>query len=476
MQRSLTVRLALLFALLSLVLLGTVGAGLYRELEKQLSLRDDAALVTRVDQIRTLLQDANSMDLIRNKPRLFENMLGNPEALLVLRFPGEPPLIEVNPGQVPIPNVAPISATGQLTLAAVQHTRDAHGVPFIAVAANAHTAESKYPLQIIAGRVMSERTRLLASYRDRIVLLVAVGTGLAALTAFFLVRFSLGPLRKLADQTESIGITNLNARVALINVPAELAPLIDAFNAMLDRIATGFSQMSQLTADMAHDLRTPIANLLGQTEVALGKARSADYYEALLASNFEEFQRLSRMMDNMLFLARSEHPEATIERASLDLASEFERVTDYFEGLAAERNLRFEADGNGTVWADPILLRRALANLVANAVQYAESDTTIMLGSQTAGDGTHIWVENTGEPIPESQLPRLFDRFYRADTARRGSAQSSGLGLSIVRTIMALHQGRSSASSNAGRTRFILLFPPADQICEPVDAPWADVA
>ena len=476
MQRSLTARLALLFALLLLILLGTVGAGLYRELEKQLSLRDDAALVTRVDQIRTLLQDANSMDLIRKKPRLFENMLGNPEALLVLRFPGEAPLIEVNPGQVPIPNVAPVAATGQLTLAAVQHTLDAHHVPFIAVAAYAQTAGSKYPLQIIAGRVMSERTRLLASYRDRVVLLVLAGTALAALTAFFLVKISLRPLRTVASQTESIGINNLNARVALTNVPIELAPLIDAFNAMLDRLATGFAQMSQLTADMAHDLRTPIANLLGQTEVALGKTRSADYYEALLASNFEEFQRLSRMMDNMLFLARSEHPEATIECASLDLVSEFERVTDYFEGLAAERNLRFEAEGDGAVWADPILLRRALANLVANAVQYADLDTTIMLGSQTEGAGTCIWVENTGEPVPASQLPRLFDRFYRGDAARRGSAQSSGLGLSIVRTIMTLHHGRSSASSNAGRTRFTLDFPRPDQVREPLDAASGNIA
>ena len=475
MRRSLTVRLALLFALLSLILLGTVGTGLYRELEKQLSLRDDAALVTRVDQIRTLLQDANSMDLIRNKPRLFENMLGNPEALLVLRFAGETPLIEVNPGKVPIPNVSPVPETERLTLAAVQHTRDVHDVPFIAVAANAHTTESTHALQIIAGRVMNERTRLLASYRDRIVLLVAAGTWLAALTAFFLVRFNLRPLRKLASQTENIGITNLNARVALANVPSELLPLIDAFNAMLDRLSTGFAQMSQLTADMAHDLRTPIANLLGQTEVALGKTRSADYYEALLASNFEEFQRLSRMMDNMLFLARSEHPEATIERTSLELHSEFERVTDYFEGLAAERDLHFNADGTGTVWADPILLRRALANLVANALQYAEPGTTILLGGQADDAGARLWVENTGAPIPESQLPRLFDRFYRADTARRGSAQSSGLGLSIVRTIMTLHHGRSSASSNAGRTRFILYFPWPEHVRELTDSTSARV-
>jgi two-component system heavy metal sensor histidine kinase CusS len=466
-QRSLTARLAVLFALLSVVLLGTVGAGLYRGLEAQLVLRDDAALVTRVDQIRTLLQDANTMELIRNKPRLFENMLGNPEALLVLRFAGEAPLIEVNPGKVPIPDMPPVPPAERLTLAAVRHTMDAHDVPFIAVAASAQTADPKRSLQVIAGRVMSERTQLLASYRDRIVLLVAVGAAIAALAAFSLVRVGLNPLRHLTRQTSNIGIANLNARLVLANGPDELSPLVDAFNAMLDRLAAGFAQMSQLSADMAHDLRTPIANLLGQTEVALGRARSADYYEALLASNFEEFQRLSRMMDNMLFLARSEHPEATIECMQLDVASEFERVTEYFEGLAADRDIRFDMHGTGTVWADPTLLRRALANLVANAVLYADSCTTILLASATDGSATRLSVENTGSPISDSQLPRLFDRFYRADVARRGSAQSSGLGLSIVRTIMTLHRGDSTASSTNGKTRFTLSFPQARSVDQP---------
>jgi two-component system heavy metal sensor histidine kinase CusS len=221
-QRSLTARLAVLFALLSVVLLGTVGAGLYRGLEAQLVLRDDAALVTRVDQIRTLLQDANTMELIRNKPRLFENMLGNPEALLVLRFAGEAPLIEVNPGKVPIPDMPPVPLAERLTLAAVRHTMDAHDVPFIAVAASAQTADPKRSLQVIAGRVMSERTQLLASYRDRIVLLVAVGAAIAALAAFSLVRVGLNPLRHLTRQTSNIGIANLNARLVLANGPDEL--------------------------------------------------------------------------------------------------------------------------------------------------------------------------------------------------------------------------------------------------------------
>jgi two-component system heavy metal sensor histidine kinase CusS len=457
--RSLAARLALLFALVCVALLGTAGIVIYRGLETQLALRDDAALVTRVDQIRTLLQDANTLDLIRHKPRLFQNMLGNTEALLVLRFPGQAPLIEVNPGKVPIPDLTPIAADAPLTLAAVTHTLDARNVPFIAVSANATTADPQRSLQITAGRIMNERTRLLASYRDRIVLLVAAGAALAALAALVLVRIGLTPLRQLVQQTGSIGMTNLGARLAPAAVPRELLPLVDASNAMLDRLQTGFTRMSQLSADMAHDLRTPISNLLGQTEVALGQARTVDYHEALLASNFEEFQRLSRMIDNMLFLARAEHPEAAIACMQLEVAGEFERITAYFEGPAAERGLAFAVDGHGTVWADPVLLRRALANLVANAVQYADAGTVIRLVSAQDDAATVLSIENIGATIEPADLHRIFDRFYRADAARRGSAQSSGLGLAIVRTIMTLHDGQSHAASSDGMTRMTLLFP-----------------
>jgi two-component system heavy metal sensor histidine kinase CusS len=289
-------------------------------------------------------------------------------------------------------------------------------------------------------------------------LLVACGTVLAALAAFALVARSMRPLRDLAEQTARIRISNLTARIDVSRAPRELAPLIDSFNAMLERLAASFAQLSQVSADMAHDLRTPIGNLLGQTEVALGQSRSGDYYHEVLVSNLEELQRLSRMTDNMLFLARSDHSDAATEPAWLDVAGEFERVADYFEGLADERGLRIVRDGVGLVWADPMLLRRALANLLANAVQYADASSTIVLSAQARGAGLALSVENDGPQIAEQQLSRLFERFYRADSARRGSAQSSGLGLSIVRTIMTLHSGRAEAFSRDGRTCFTLTF------------------
>ena len=461
--RSLGVRLALLFALLAVFVIGGVGASLYHELERQLVMRDDVALVGRVEQLRNLLQDADTLALVRERPHLFENMLGNREALLVLRFAGEAPLVEVNPAHRPIPAPTPVPAGAMISPAAVQHAQDADGVPFISLGASAHTATPQRELQIICGRSMVERSRILTAYLQRIMLVSAAAAIAAAFLAALLVRYSLRPLNQLAAQTAAITMARLDARLDGSAAPRELAGLIDAFNALLERMATGFRQLSQVSADMAHDLRTPIGNLLGQTEVALGQPRSADYYEGILASNLEELQRLSTMTDNMLFLARSEQPGSVIDRERLDANAELQRIADYFEGLAEDRGLRVQvrAQGGDTVWADALQLRRALANLMANAVRYADAGTEIVLSAAQDGEVTELVVENSGPTIPPAQLERLFERFYRADAARRGSADASGLGLSIVRSIMALHQGAANASSAGGRTRFTLVFPAA---------------
>jgi len=457
--RSLTARLALMFALLATGLLGAVGLMLYRGLETQLTLRDDAALVARVEQIRTLLQDSDALRMVHDKPHLFENMLGNREALLVLRYPGEAPLIEVNPAHIAVPDLAPVAAGDSLRIDAVRRSSGADGTPFSAVAADMRTRVPGKELRITAGRLMSERTRILDNYRRQIILMVAVAGALAALAAFLLVRRGMRPLAQLAAQTAAINTANLDARLATQGVPRELAPLVESFNAMLQRLAASFTQLSQVTADMAHDLRTPIGNLLGQTEVALSQPRSVDAYQELLASNLEELQRIARMSDNMLFLARAEHAHLAIEPAWLDIAAEFARMADYFEGPAEESQLRIVCRGDGKLWADPLLLRRALANLLANAVQYADPDSAIELTAHTGGDVVCLKVDNVGPAIDPLHMERLFDRFYRADAARRGSAQSSGLGLSIVRSIMALHGGSVQAVSADGHNGFSLVFP-----------------
>jgi two-component system heavy metal sensor histidine kinase CusS len=456
---SLTTRLALLFALLAFTLLAIVGYVLYRNLETQLKLRDDAALVTRVDQIRTLMQDVDVRQLIRERPHLFANMLGNTESLLVLRYPGETPLIEVNPGGKTVPEIAPVPAGTPLSLAAVHHATEQDGTPFIFVAAAAQSPIAGRDLQIISGRLMTERTRMLRDYRNQILLFAAGAALLAALASYGLARRGMRPLRRLAARTASIGVSSLSTRIDVRGIPAELAPLILAFNGMLDRLERGYTQLSQVSADMAHDLRTPIGNLLGQTEVGLSQPRDMAYYQRLLGSNFEELQRLSTMIDNMLFLARAEHADHAIDRRPLRVEDEFHRMEEYFEGPADERGLRLAFRGAGSLWADPLLLRRALANLLANAVRHADPGTEVVAVAEQTADGTALYVENRGPTIAPGHLERLFDRFYRADSARHHSSGSSGLGLSIVRSIMALHGGRWQATSRDGITRFTLVFP-----------------
>lgn len=458
LRHSLTLRLALVFALLAFVSLTLLGVALYRDLERELIRRDDAALVNRIDQLRTFLNDSNTLDLIKTKPALFQNMLGNREALLTIGTPGQQPLLVVNPGNLAMPSLAPVSMDHPLSLADVQHYPSVDGVPFAALAATIDSGDLG-SLQVVTGRLMTERTAVLASYRLNVYLFASVAAILLALSGYLLVHRGLLPLRRLARHAHGIGVGNLSERLDSQGAPRELLPMIEAFNAMLDRLGKGFVQLGQVSTDMAHELRTPINNLLGETQVALQQNRSIEAYQQLLASNVEELERLARMLDNMLFLARTDPASALSQRQELDAADEMERMADYFEGPAADVGISIDAQGSGVIWAEPMLLRRALANLCANAIKYGAPNSELFICATPSADGIRLIVRNHGQTIPAEHLPRLFERFYRVDESRERSAHSNGLGLSIVATIMQLHNGAYSVSSSEGMTYFELFFP-----------------
>ncbi|WP_411379148.1 heavy metal sensor histidine kinase [Pseudomonas sp. MPB26] len=455
---SMTLRLALIFALLAFILLATLGVALYRELERELIMRDDAALISRVDQLRNLLNDSNTLDLIKTKPELFQNMLGNHESVLSIAAPGQTPLLLVNPGNIDLPSVPPVAKDHALSLADVHHLPGVNGVPFSTVAASIDSGDLG-SLQVTSGRLMTERTAVLASYRLSVYILASIAAIMLAVVGYLLVYRGLLPLRRLARHARGIGVGNLAERLDSQGAPKELLPMIDSFNTMLERLAKGFVQLGQVSTDMAHELRTPINNLLGETQVALQQSRSIESYQQLLASNVEELERLARMLDNMLFLARTDPASALRQRQALSAADEVERIAEYFEGLASDVDIRIHAGGEGMIWAEPMLLRRALANLCANAIKYGAPGTELMIQAVPTTDGINLRVSNRGETIAAVHLPRLFERFYRVDESRERSAQSNGLGLSIVATIMQLHNGRYSVSSDAGVTCFELFFP-----------------
>ncbi|WP_211473583.1 heavy metal sensor histidine kinase [Collimonas humicola] len=459
--RSLTVRLALLFALATLLTFTLVGSYLYYSLARQLESHDDQELLGKIQLMRHLVGKADSVQAIRDDPHLFmDAALGHNDLLLVLRSADGAALLDTQPAAGSLPAL-PLSAIGQTPdQQARKNLRTSTGMPVRATALWGRIDRSGEQVQIIVAHNVSDSLIMLDSYRKQIIGAALCGALLAALLGYVLVRRGLRTTRLIAQQAHSITAQRLDRGLDVASAPYELQQLVAAFNGMLDRLHDSFQRLSQFSADLAHDLRTPINNLMVQTQVALAQPRNAEEYQGLLVSNVEEYERLARMLDNMLFLARADNAHVAAACEQLDCRQELQRIADYFEGVAEDSGVRLSIAATGTVHADPMLLRRAIGNLVANAIRYTAAGQAILLEAQPQAHGTNIRIGNPGTQIAESAIPRLFDRFYRADPARSDSASSAGLGLAIVQSIMKLHGGRVELSRSADQlTVFTLYFP-----------------
>jgi two-component system heavy metal sensor histidine kinase CusS len=316
------------------------------------------------------------------------------------------------------------------------------------------------PVTVEVFQLAGSRVQLLRAYRWRVFVAACLGALGAGALGYAALRAGMAPLRRIATGTTSVTFASGTLPIDPATLPAELDDLARALQQMIDRLRERYDRLSHFSADLAHDFRTPINNLLGQTQVALASDRSAEEYQSLLASNVEEYERLSRMIENMLFLARADNARVALHAAALDLRVELQRQADYFELLAEARQVTIRVEAQGTVFADPTLLRRALGNLLSNAVRYADAGTEIAVRGWQAADRTRIEVTNSGPGIAGEHLGLLFDRFFRADPARANSGESSGIGLAIVKTIMELHRGSVSVRSEPDKeTTFRLEFP-----------------
>lgn len=285
------------------------------------------------------------------------------------------------------------------------------------------------------------------------------GLLLLALLGWLVIRRGLAPLEKMAKVAEGISAQRIDARLSTEAVPKELESMVRAFNAMLDRLKDSLQRLSAFSSDLAHELRTPVNNVMTQTQVLLSKPRNDDEYREMLYSNLEEFERLARMISDMLFLAKADNGLLIPHRETVKLHEEVAAVIDFYEALAADKNVHIAASGQVTVIGDALMLRRVLSNLLSNAVRHASPGTAIRVNmAVTAGSG-YLFVENEGEGIALEHLPHLFDRFYRVDSARQRVDEGVGLGLAITRSIVLAHQGDISVSCNQGRTRFSLKLP-----------------
>ena len=283
--------------------------------------------------------------------------------------------------------------------------------------------------------------------------------GCATLTGVgirWLVLRDLRPLADLAAQTRAISPQRLHQRLKLERPAQELEPWIEQFNSLMERLERAYAQLEGFNADVAHELRTPLATLIGETEVALSRERSADSLRDTLASNLEEMQRLSAMVNDMLFLASADRGAVARRGAPVSLAGLARQVAEFHEGALDEAGVRLDVVGDATVAVDEPLVKRALSNLLGNATRYASAGSTVevQIGSPaSAGTDVEVLVRNQGQVIAPQELPRLFDRFFRADASRCcDGEQHHGLGLAIVAAIARMHAGRTLARSHDGVT------------------------
>lgn len=301
---------------------------------------------------------------------------------------------------------------------------------------------------------VSTRTssQFLYAYGTALALICALWVGATVVLAAWAVRRSMAPTRRLSEQAARIQPDNLAVRLPLRDTDRELHELVLSFNRTLERLQAAYQQMEGFNADVAHELRTPLATLINGTQVTLSSGRDAAELRDALESNLETLEDLKTLVNDMLFLARADRGERAADLAPVSLAAEARRVADFYEAALEDRGVTLRCDGDAVVAANPGLVRRALANLISNAIKATPRGGEIVLACQPRPAGARVEVRNPGAPIPGADLPRIFDRFFRSGQARAPRSEGHGLGLAIVRAIARMHGGEVDAASGPGGT------------------------
>lgn len=308
--------------------------------------------------------------------------------------------------------------------------------------------------------------RLFASLHHAIGVTLGLLTLLLVLAGYVVSAKGLAPLRRIAKAAREVTPRHLSARIPMEPPwPRELAELVQVFNDMLAQLEDAFARLSRFSADLAHELRTPLSNMSGTLEVCLLRERDAQDYRSVLESNLEECRRLAALIDNLLFMARVERADQAIRLETFDGREACNWVVAQQAAAAAAHGMALVVSGNAQITADSVLFRQALTNLVANAILHSSARSDIGIELEADPAGSIVRVIDHGIGIGADHIPHLFDRFYRVNPARaREEGQGTGLGLSIVKTIVDLHGGSADIESTRGEgTRVSLRFPVPDR-------------
>lgn len=316
------------------------------------------------------------------------------------------------------------------------------------------------PLIVAAAINIDHHERFMDRYSRTLIVFIPIATVFSGLLGWWAARRGLSPLRLIQERAAAVTASQLSQRLPEESVPRELTGLAHELNCMLDRLEEAFRRLSNFSSDLAHEMRTPVSNLLTQTQVALSRSRSSREYQEVLASSAEELDRLSRMISDMLFLAKTEIGMSIPSTQELRLHEEIADLFEFYDALAEEEGVSLSSSGRAVIRGNRSMLRRALSNLLSNALRHSRPGGHVGVFIHDRNGAVELTVENEGDTIPAEELPRLFDRFYRGDPARsRDDSAGVGLGLAITQALIRAHSGTIRAESGDGVTRFVVELP-----------------
>jgi len=452
--------LSLFFGLVAIVVLSGFGFFIERSIELHFNMDDDTEL-GNIDQtayqLLAKLGGINNIETIAQ--RLEDILVGHHGAVLYLTAPNARVLFASHhkPDLSTISRAAPVRQN-QISYYRWNDAGHAYRVLTHFLTFSTTGTSETYTLSIAVS--MDHHLRFLADFRSTLWLMIGTAIVIMSLMGWLAVRRGHVPLHAIVAKIRHISATELNTRLQPESVPRELINLVKAFNEMMEHMEEAFERLSNFSADIAHELRTPVTNLLTQTQVALSKSRNEVEYREILYSNIEEYERMAQMVSDMLFLAKADNGQYQVEKQHLDIAKEVHELFEYFEAWAEDRGVSLEAEGSADITGDRLMLRRGLGNIIANAINHTPSGhaVTILL-SQDVNQTAYISIENHGLAIPAQHIPRLFDRFYRVDPSRQRGSEGAGLGLAIAKSIMDIHGGKIEVTSTDKCTRFRITLP-----------------
>ena len=464
LRTTLAFRLAAAYSLVGLALVLLATASLYIVLRTELDKSTQLFLADKLHVLRTMLRERpDDMDGLREEIQL-ETAARRYQQFYIRLLDEHGAPILTTPGMDEQLDVAElIRRTWNRPEHSVSMT-GFHGRPFRVASATAWADFSPPRRDTIQIAIdISQEEALLRRYRRWFWAILLASSVVFPLLGYWIARHGIRPVEEIAATARSITSTNLRERIRAGGYPSELASLAETFNQMLDRIEESFERISRFSADIAHDLRTPVNNIRGEAEVALARARTVDEYRAVIESTLEEAVRLSELIGDLLFLARAQSPLTELRREHVNVGKLLSAVRDYYEASASDGGIWLVTEEGAepvTAELDRALMLRAVSNLISNAIAHTPAGGTVTLATAAEDAAIRIEVSDTGAGIPAEALPRVFDRFFRVDPSRSTTSGGTGLGLAIVQSILALHGGSAEIASQLGRgTRVTLRIP-----------------